>query len=107
MHPKPDPHQFAQARRRAAHRKARAQCRMSVWARDHGRCVVCHEALGLDEAHIHEVRYRSLGGSDTDPANCVVLCRCCHEAVHRKLVKVERAPDNQSLQGGCEDVEAN
>jgi len=86
--PKPEPRRKVKARAKRQHAQDRADCRRVVWERDWGRCVVCRRALTLDEAHIHEVVYRSRGGSDTDPANCVTCCYACHADVHCGKVSI-------------------
>lgn len=32
--------------------------------------------LGRDK---HEIKSRARGGSPTDPANCILVCRCAHD----------------------------
>ena len=80
------------ARRHAAERKA---CQDVVWKRAGSCCEICGRWLKrpretdsvMDVGHVHERIYRSRGGSDTDPDNCVLLCGGpggCHERVHAK-----------------------
>jgi len=46
------------------------------------RCEKCGRTdMVLDK---HEVLHRSQCGDPLDPDNCVILCRCCHDAVHGK-----------------------
>jgi hypothetical protein len=54
-------------------------CRLAVQARDQGRCVVprCRRR----SAHLHHIRYRSLGGRWTT-ANVCSLCPTHHQLVH-------------------------
>jgi hypothetical protein len=42
-------------------------------------CERCENHKSQD---IHEVLPRGRGGSITDPANCVALCRACHMDIH-------------------------
>jgi 5-methylcytosine-specific restriction endonuclease McrA len=78
-------------------RAARAQLvdtikvvRATVWRRDQGRCRACGRRRG---AQIHHVRFRSHGGRWT-VANCVWLCRACHQDVHAGLWRVTGANAN-------------
>jgi 5-methylcytosine-specific restriction endonuclease McrA len=77
---KPEPRKREKARERRARDKARRECRAFVIARDGMRCRRCrvYGGLALD---VHELTRRSHGGSITDPANCVALCRACHRAI--------------------------
>lgn len=81
----------------ALYREARLECRQVVMTRDQHRCRVCCVYLG-DQGHVHEVRFRSLGGAAVvlfswdgsaiisgdavDPDACVYLCGTDHAAVH-------------------------
>jgi hypothetical protein len=38
--------------------------------------------VALPSAHIHEVVFRSQGGSPFDPRNCICLCAGCHRIIH-------------------------
>ena len=66
--------------------RLRRACVDAVWARAGGRCEECerrvyHPAVARSYAevgHVHEVRPRSLGGDETDPAQCVLLCWTHH-----------------------------
>jgi hypothetical protein len=71
----------AEKRARDLHaRQDRADCRRLVIARQDGRCYVCRARWG-SRLHVHEVKPRSLGGSPTDPDNCVGLCAEHHEMI--------------------------
>lgn len=49
------------------------------------KCEVCRKAEGkLDK---HEIQSRAQLGDPLDPLNCIILCRECHNAVHRLLPK--------------------
>lgn len=94
LYPKPKLMATVRAERRQAASKARSACVSAVWFRAKGRCerpdcgVLCippdlasSPALACVGA-VHEVVLRSQGGDATDPTNCVLLCRLCHEALH-------------------------
>lgn len=83
----------AAAARRYA--KARRACVDAVWARAEGKCEQCGvkvfapgtAVVWTRYGHVHEVRPRSLGGSATDPTNCLLLCASkCHPEAHRLKV---------------------
>ena len=42
-------------------------------------CERCHAARSVD---VHEPRLRSRGADICDPAQCVCLCRRCHDEIH-------------------------
>ncbi len=91
---KPEPLKRQKARTQRQHWTARVACVTEVWKRaDHcceqcGRWVVKPAALPppSEMGHVHEIVYRSRGGSDTDPKNCLLLCAACHAKVHAKRV---------------------
>lgn len=56
-----------------------------VFKRDKWHCRHCNSSWYL---HPHHVVYRSLGGED-ELNNLLTLCWQCHEAAHRKLLKIE------------------
>lgn len=65
--------------------KARRRCTDAVWARAEGFCEDCGMGLlrwaepeSARSGHVHERRARSLGGDETDPSQCLLLCRGCH-----------------------------
>ena len=58
--------------------------RREVLARDNFQCVACRIALRSEEADIHHLLPRSMGGSD-DPSNLVALCDGCHARHHPTL----------------------
>ena len=88
--PKPTPRKVEKARTKRAHAVSRAVCRALVYQRAGGRCESCGARLVLKTseasiytlAHIHEKQYRSRGGDDTDPDNCLCLCMKCHREAH-------------------------
>lgn len=57
----------------------RHACRLAVIARDKLRCRICGKHGNDVGFQVHEVIPRSLGGSSTDPANCVLVCRRDHD----------------------------
>lgn len=89
---KPEPHAKTQARLDRLHQKARKLCVEAVWARAQGRCEGCGRYVEpydgtngwrWNVGHVHEIVKRSQGGSDTDPANCRLLCAgTCHRGAH-------------------------
>jgi HNH endonuclease len=52
-----------------------------IRARDGHRCVVCG---GSDQLSIHHIRPKAIGGVGR-PANCVTLCRTCHDQVEHPI----------------------
>lgn len=84
MYAKPEPRATTKRRQARARQTARHACRLTVYLRDGGRCRLCG-ALGTD---VHEIVYRSHGGSITDPDNCLLLCRDHHRAVHARTVRL-------------------
>lgn len=94
----PKPELRAKVTHRARRRRAidRTTCRAVVLARDGYRCRCGCGASSLTSAlHVHEIRFRSLGGDPTDPHNCVVLAPSCHEHVQRHRWRV--VPINPDL----------
>jgi RecQ family ATP-dependent DNA helicase len=58
--------------------------RESILRRDKFKCVECGDPCDRDEADIHHLLPRSVGGSD-EPSNLITLCDGCHAAHHPKL----------------------
>lgn len=65
----------------------RATCRRIVIERDTGRCRSCGAWVG-SAGHVHEIKFRSQGGSPYDPTNAVLLCAQCHSQIHARLITV-------------------
>ena len=90
MFPKPEPLARRRTRKARDYQKARKACVTAVWGRAGGQCEVCHRAVcqasetdqPLDIGHVHEIVFRSRGGSATDPKNCELRCAACHAAAH-------------------------
>ena len=96
--PKPEPRLRSRQRRRRQQQRARAACVAAVWLRAGGRCegvgeygVRCGRLVELYDGtnswrlnvgHVHEVRYRSRGGDETDATQCLLLCAPCHRRAH-------------------------
>ena len=87
--PKPEARTKQKAREAREYRRARRRCREEVYERDGWRCRQCGCRVSIDVsvwapnfAHVHEEPPRSLGGDPTNPDECVLLCRLCHEARH-------------------------
>jgi hypothetical protein len=77
-----------QSARKRAERGPRARCVAAVRARSGGLCEgrvpgVCT----VTATDVHEVLSRAQGGSITDPANCLHLCRDCHVFAHNHPAK--------------------
>lgn len=74
-------------RRLAEYARDRPIARQQTWDRDKGRCQfpTCQRYVTLDAAHIHEVTFRSHGGSATDIGNTLTLCGKCHGEMHTKI----------------------
>lgn len=90
--PKPEPRKATKRRETARQRVERQATRLAVLQRDGYRCRACREAVSIDGAHVHELLYRSRGGSALDPTNCVSLCPRCHELVHAHRLAVVYGP---------------
>lgn len=72
---------------RTALRTERPEVREATYDLDHGRCFwpTCQKAVALGAAHIHEVVWRSLGGSPVDTEITVTLCGRCHAHIHPRV----------------------
>ena len=44
----------------------------------------CHYCGKTEVIVKHEIAFRSNGGDPTDPDNCIILCRDCHNKAHRR-----------------------
>jgi 5-methylcytosine-specific restriction endonuclease McrA len=72
-----------QSARKRAERGPRARCVAAVRARSGGLCEGRVPGVCTGTAtDVHEVVSRARGGSVTDMANCVHLCRDCHSWAH-------------------------
>jgi 5-methylcytosine-specific restriction endonuclease McrA len=80
--PRPKPMVVERRERRAAQAALIRTVRAAVWRRDQHRCRVCGRRTRLQ---VHHVQLRSHGGPWTT-ANCVLLCRDCHQEVHARIV---------------------
>ena len=63
-----------------------------IFKRDHGRCVVCNQAMSPGEKY-HHINYKSGGGHDSKDNGCM-LCNTslyeesgCHYVLHHKSVR--------------------
>jgi 5-methylcytosine-specific restriction endonuclease McrA len=58
------------------------RCKDTLRRRSGGRCEACDtlnpgiRRPGLDK---HEIKSRARGGDPTDPNNCMLVCRQCHD----------------------------
>jgi len=83
---KPEPRKRVKARTQRQHAAARAKCITAVWKRSENHCELCHRYVQhprLSEwwvgwGHVDEIIPLWLGGDDTDPDNCRLLCHQCH-----------------------------
>jgi 5-methylcytosine-specific restriction endonuclease McrA len=85
---KPKPQVVIRRERRATRGAATQVVRAAVWRREGGRCRACQSR---QRPHVHHLQYRSCGGTWTT-ANCVLLCRECHQDVHARILII----------GGCD-----
>ena len=81
--PKPKPAIVVQRERHAAHTATIRAVRATVWRRDGGRCRACAQRAH----HLHHLQFRSHGGRWTT-ANCLLLCRACHQDVHARILRI-------------------
>jgi hypothetical protein len=90
--PKPPKRLLRRLALKRATAAARKRCRVVVLARDGYRCRYCNAYVGA-RGHVHEIVFRSRGGSPVEPTNCVTLCAEHHEAVqrHRIIITAEDA----------------
>lgn len=58
--------------------------RKLVLERDGYRCMTCGDSCRSEEADVHHLMPKSLGGSD-EPSNLITLCDGCHAAHHPSL----------------------
>ena len=82
--PRPKPTVVLRRERRAAQAVLIRTVRAAVWRRDQGRCRVCG---GRTRLQVHHVQFRSQGGPWTT-ANCILICRDCHQDVHARILIV-------------------
>jgi len=83
-------------------REARAAFVLLVWARDRGACRVCgvlvtKASQGGDprlHGHVHEIQYRSAGGSALDLKNTALVCGLDHDREHRHLIEITGTGDH-------------
>ena len=76
--PKGPSHAKQRALRKQIAQLERTDCRVQVWNRDRRCCRRCGCWVGIKEAHVHEVVFRSHGGDPLDPKQCLTLCPHCH-----------------------------
>jgi hypothetical protein len=76
----------AQLARRARAKPSRKACIDYVRERDRHHCRLCGRFVQYDVeplvnyGEVHEFIFRSRGGSDVEPTNCVLVCKGCHTA---------------------------
>lgn len=84
-------------KQRAKGQMTRMQCVAYVRQRDSHRCRVCGQRVQYlwepldNHGEVHEWRYRSAGGPDTEPWNCILLCRGCHQgnrSIHSGHIRI-------------------
>lgn len=84
-------------KRRAA-MPARAECRQLVIDRARGRCEACPivrpGARARQGVDVHEILTRARAGDAiaaiTDPANCLFVCRPCHDWITEHPIEAEQ-----------------
>lgn len=52
----------------------------------HNQCAYCHKT---DYLQFHHIKPKSAGGTD-EPDNLLLLCACCHAAVHGKIYNPQK-----------------
>lgn len=70
------------SRKRYARKDDRDACRLTVMDRCGGACEACprlHSGPVRAAVDVHEIKTRARGGSIYDPANCLGVCRVCHD----------------------------
>jgi 5-methylcytosine-specific restriction endonuclease McrA len=90
--PKPKPDVIVRRERRQDLAQTIRAVRVAVWRRDAGRCRACHRRRG---DHMHHLKYRSRGGRWTT-ANCLLLCRACHQDVHAQILRIRGTDANRA-----------
>lgn len=104
----------ARTRKRRERRENRQSCVRHVRDRDEHHCRLCGRPVqytneaAVDFGEVHEWIFRSLGGSDVEPTNCVLLCKGCHTAtepcvhpgVGHRTKRVIRPIDSDALMDG-------
>ena len=77
--------------KRAAKQGGRRKCIASVRERCGGRCEAKLLNVCTGEMRdTHEILARSQGGSITDPANCLGVCRPCHDWIGSNMNAARR-----------------
>jgi hypothetical protein len=72
-----------QSKRRRAEQPARRRCVAAVRARSGGWCeAYCSSECDMVGCDAHEIRPRAQGGDCTNPAECLWVCRRCHDWIH-------------------------
>lgn len=104
----------ARAERRADQRE-RDKFRLRIYVLDMGKCRRCGRKVYLKVAdaphelavgHVHEWVFRSLGGDDRDPTNCLLLCSSCHPDVQEHRVWIVALDPVRLMRGLVEFVPA-
>jgi 5-methylcytosine-specific restriction endonuclease McrA len=76
----------------------RSKVRKVVILRDGSRCRHCLRLTG-PTGEVHELRFRSLGGSALRPSNCVTLCSRCHPKVTSNRLTIEAIDHRRGANG--------
>lgn len=74
------------SKKRAAENRRRRALIAKMSAEGRPSCVNC----GAPAEDLHEVLSRARGGSITDPANCVPICRPCHAYATEHPIEAEK-----------------
>jgi hypothetical protein len=65
----------------------RPETREATWLKDDQRCIfpTCRRWVRLEDAHIHEVVFRSELGDPLDVDNTATTCGDCHDHIHVRV----------------------
>jgi 5-methylcytosine-specific restriction endonuclease McrA len=82
--PKPVPRIVEKLARRQRHTATIKTVRAAVWKRERGMCRICRVRPAK---HLHELRFRSLGGR-VSTANSIAVCAIDHQLLHAHVTRV-------------------
>jgi len=70
--------------KRGAEHKFKKSLKKRLLKKVGSQCEICHVALSMATADPHH-RIPVCKGGETTAANCQILCRKCHDAVHQAM----------------------